>query len=75
MEKDSTILLNKEIIEMLKKAKDNPRQTYNEIIRKMVLLYLSTKKKDNYDKFLHEIQKPKMKEVWSSKEDEAWENA
>ena len=27
------------------------------------------------DKFLHEIQKPKMKEVWGNKEDEAWENA
>ncbi len=75
MEKDSTILLSKEIIAMLKKVKDSPRQTYNEIIKDMILLYIHAKKKDNYDKFLHEIQKSKMKEVWDNKEDEIWENA
>jgi chaperonin GroEL (HSP60 family) len=75
MEKDSTILLSKEIISMLKKVKDSPRQTYNEIIKDMILLYINAKKKDNYDKFLHEIQKSKMKEVWDNKEDEIWENA
>ncbi len=25
--------------------------------------------------FLFEIQRPKMKELWDNKEDEAWENA
>ncbi len=28
------------------------------------------KLKKQYDKFLHEIQKPKMKELWDNKEDE-----
>ena len=28
-----------------------------------------------YDKFLHQIQKPKMKELWDNEEDEAWEKA
>ena len=28
-----------------------------------------------YDKFLHQIQKPKMKELWDNKEDEDWEKA
>jgi len=30
--------------------------------------------KKQYDKFLEEIQKPKMKELWDNKEDEAWEH-
>jgi predicted CopG family antitoxin len=75
MVKESTILLNKDIIEMLKKAKDNPNETYNELIRKLVLLYFNVRKRDQYDKFLHEIQKHKMKELWNNKENEIWENA
>jgi len=30
---------------------------------------------DNYNEFMNKIQKPKMKELWDNKEDEAWENA
>lgn len=75
MAKESTILLNKDLIEMLKKVKESPNETYNEVIRKLILLYLNVKKRDQYDKFLHEIQKTKMKEVWDNKEDEIWENA
>ncbi len=74
MAKDSTILLNKDLIEMLKKVKNSPHETYNEVIKKLVFLYMNVKKRDQYDKFLHEIQKPKMKEVWDNKEDEIWEN-
>jgi len=33
--KESTILLDKKVIEMLKQAKDSPRQTYNELLAKM----------------------------------------
>ncbi len=73
--KESTILLRKEIIEKLKDIKDYPRQTYNEILEKMIVLYLSMKKKNQYDEFLHKIQQPKMKELWDNKEDEAWEHA
>ena len=71
----STIQLNQEVIESIKKAKEYPRQTYNELLLKMAKLFLELKKRDQYDKFLHEIQKPKMKELWDNKEDEAWENA
>ena len=70
----STISLNKHIIEMLKKAKENPRETYNELIEKLVALYLTLRKRNQYDEFLHKIQQPKMKELWDNKEDEAWEN-
>jgi len=72
---ESTILLKKEIIEKLKQAKDNPRETYNELLKKMLSLYLTLKKRNQYDEFLHKIQQEKMKELWDNKDDEAWENA
>ena len=34
MKEQSTILLDKEIIKMLKQAREHPRQTYNELIEK-----------------------------------------
>ena len=75
MARQSTILLDKEIIEMLKKARDYPRQTYNELIKKMLSISLKIKKKNQYDEFLHKIQQEKMRELWDNKEDEEWENA
>jgi ribosomal protein L37AE/L43A len=30
---------------------------------------------NQYDEFLHKVQKNKMKELWDNKEDEDWENA
>lgn len=35
----------------------------------------TVKSKDQHDKFLHHIQKNKMKELWDNKDDEAWEHA
>ncbi|MEK6895074.1 MAG: hypothetical protein AABX48_00985 [Nanoarchaeota archaeon] len=74
MEDTSTILLKKEAIELLKKAKDNPRQTYNELIEKMAKMFIAMKERNRYDEFLHKIQQPKMKELWDDKEDEVWDN-
>ena len=75
MKNVSTIQLNKSVIEQLKKAKENPRQTYNELLEKMSKIFIALKKRNQYDEFLHKIQQPKMKELWDNKEDEAWENA
>ena len=75
MIRQSTILLDKEIIEMLKKARDYPRQTYNELIKKMLSIFLKIKEKNQYDEFLHKIQQEKMRELWDNKDDERWENA
>ena len=75
MAETSTILLEKKIIDILKKAKEHPRQTYNELLEKMAMLFITIKKRNQYDEFLHKIQQPKMKELWGNKEDEAWENA
>ena len=71
----STIQLNKDVIEQLKKAKEHPRQTYNELLEKMSRAFIALNQRNQYDEFLHKIQQPKMKELWDNKSDEVWENA
>ena len=75
MVNQSTILLDKGVIELIKKAKEYPRQTYSEILKKMTLIFFTLKKRNQYDEFLHKIQQTKMKELWDNKEDEIWEDA
>jgi hypothetical protein len=71
----TTIQLNKSLVNSLKEIREYPRQTYNELIERMIHTYQNMKKKNQYDEFLHKIQQPKMKELWDNKEDEAWEHA
>ncbi len=71
----STILIDKEVIRILKMAKEHPRQTYDELLRKMAKTFIILKESNQYDEFLHKIQQPKMKDLWDNKEDEIWENA
>jgi len=71
----TTIVLDKETVNLLKETKEYPRETYNELLRKMVKIFVESKKRNQYDEFLHRIQQPKMRELWDNKEDEAWENA
>ena len=75
MSEKTTVLLDKKTIELLKKTKDYPRQTYNELLKEMATIFMKMKQRDQYDEFLHKIQQPKMKEIWNNKEDEDWENA
>ena len=71
----TTVQLNKTLVGSLKKLKEYPRQTYNELISHMIEIYKNTKMRNQYDEFLHKIQMQKIKELWDNKEDEAWENA
>mgnify|MGYP005839040585 CR=1 FL=1 len=71
----TTIQLEKEVVEKLKKTKEYPRQTYNDLIEKMIQTFKAVKKHNQYDEFLHKVQQEKMKELWDNKEDEAWEDA
>ena len=71
----TTIQINKTLLKSLKEIRDYPRQTYNELIEKMIHVFKNFKKNNQYDEFLHKIQQAKMKELWDNKEDEAWENA
>ncbi|MFH1289892.1 MAG: hypothetical protein ABIH92_00630 [Nanoarchaeota archaeon] len=75
MAEQSTILLEKRIIVLLKAAREHPRQTYNELLEKMASLFIKMKERNQYDEFLHKIQQEKMMELWDNKEDEAWEDA
>ena len=66
------IQINKTLLKSLKEIRDYPRQTYNELIEKMIHVFKNVKKNNQYDEFLHKIQQAKMKELWDNKEDEAW---
>ena len=46
MAEESTILLDKKTIEMLKQAKEHPRQTYNELLEKMANLFMRMKERN-----------------------------
>ncbi|MBI4163299.1 MAG: hypothetical protein HY512_00435 [Candidatus Aenigmarchaeota archaeon] len=74
MAQATTIQLEKETVEHLKEAKEYQEQTYNALIEKMITVFEMVKKNNQYDRFLHQIQKQKMKELWDNKEDEEWEN-
>jgi len=75
IEDNSTILLDKKLIFELKKVKEYPRQTYNELLSKMIKAFIQIKQNNQYDEFLHKIQQQKMKELWDNKEDQDWEKA
>jgi rRNA pseudouridine-1189 N-methylase Emg1 (Nep1/Mra1 family) len=71
----TTIQLDKELVNSLKDVREYPRQTYNELISRMIDVFKAMKRKNQYDEFLHKIQQVKMKELWDNEEDEGWENA
>jgi len=66
----TTIQVNRALIGLLKKMKQHPRQSYNEVIAALV----QKKGGSQYDEYLHQIQKKKMKELWDNKYDEEWEH-
>ena len=73
MNNQSTIILDKEVINELKKTKEYERQTYNDLLKRMIKIFKEAKKRNQYDEFLHKIQQPKMNELWNNKEDEIWD--
>jgi hypothetical protein len=75
MSDTSTIQLRKEVIALLKEAKEYERQTYSEIVEKMARVFIDLRRRNKYDEFLHKVQQPKMRQLYDSEEDEVWENA
>lgn len=73
MQKTSTILLDKKVISLLKQAREHPRQTYNELLERMIKVFMTLRERNQYDEFLHRVQQPKMKELWDNSHDEIWE--
>lgn len=74
MSRTTTIQLNKKVVEELKASKEYPEQTYNALIERMVDTFKAARERDQYDRFLHHIQKQKMRELWDNPEDEEWEH-
>lgn len=71
----TSIQIEKETLEQLKLMKEHPRQTYNELILKMIEYYKHLKNNNQYDSYLHKIQQMKMKELWDNDQDAAWDQA
>jgi len=63
------------MVKALQENKEYPRQTYNELLEKMLHVFKHMKQKNQYDEFLHKIQQEKMQELWDNKDDEVWEHA
>jgi hypothetical protein len=68
----TTIQLDKDILKQLKNIREYPRQTYNDLIKKLISMYMTVKQTNQYDEFLHKVQQEKMKELWDNPVDEVW---
>ena len=68
----TTIQLHKSVVKALKQIKKYPRETYSEIILDLIKRAKETKE---FDKFVQEAQKNKMKELWGKGDYSAWEHA
>ena len=75
MSDDTTIQLKKSVAKELKAIRRYPRETYNETIMGLIKIAKESKRRRQYDEFLHQIQQAKMKELWDNAEDEDWESA
>ena len=71
-EEITTVQLSKSVVKALKQIKKYPRETYNEIILGLIE---SAKEMKEFDKFVQEAQKTKMKELWGDGDYSAWEHA
>jgi hypothetical protein len=70
----TTIQLDKSVLKTLKEIREHPRQTYEELIMRMVGVFKNLQKRNQYDEFLHKIQQQKMKELWDNEEDKIWDS-
>jgi len=75
MKDSTTIQLKKSVVRELKSIRKYPRETYNETISNLIKIAKDSKKRRQYDEFIHKIQQAKMKELWDNQEDEAWKDA
>ena len=75
MSDDTTIQLKKSVAKELKAIRRYPRETYNETITSLIKMAKESKRRRQYDEFLHKLQQTKMKDLWDNTEDEDWEGA
>ena len=70
----TTIQVPKKVLAELRSIKEYPRQSYSELLSKMVKVFKQARKHGQYDEFLHRIQQYKMRELWDNKYDEVWDH-
>jgi hypothetical protein len=70
----TSIQIDEDTLQRIKKNKEYPRQTYNELLVKMVECFEASKQSNQYDQFLHKVQQMKMKELWDNPDDEVWDD-
>ena len=71
-EEITTIQLKKSVVQALKNVKRYPRETYNEIILRLIAEATET---EELGVFVQKAQETKMKELWSEGDYSGWENA
>lgn len=71
-EEITTIQLKKSVVQALKNVKRYPRETYNEIILRLIN---EAKETEELGIFVQKAQETKMKELWSEGDYSGWENA
>ena len=70
----TTIQIRKSTSHSLKETMIYRRETYDEIIVRLLELFNSVERKNQYDEFLHKVQQRKMGELWDNEDDEEWDN-
>ena len=68
----TTVQLDKAVVRALKRIKRYPRETYNDVIMGLIK---NAEEVKEFDRFVQESQKAKMKELWGEGDYSAWENA
>ena len=70
----TTIQIRKSTSRSLKETMMYRRETYDEAIVRLVGLFNSMERKNQYDEFLHKVQQQKMRELWHNEDDGEWDN-
>ena len=63
-------MIDKKLKKILDTLKINPKESYKDVIYKLVDEYIERYKLND---FTDNAQRAKMKELWDNEEDEAWE--
>ncbi len=74
MTNKTTINLDKKTLARLRTLKENPHQTYDELILKLLNVYLQNCTEHLEEGFQRDIQQAKMRELWGDAEDDAWDD-
>ncbi len=70
----TTIQIRKSTSRSIKETMIYRRETYDEAIVRLVELFNSVERKNQYDEFLHKVQQKKMRELWDNEDDGEWDD-